>query len=65
VNLYGASGEERTDTFGLRLRGWRGALDGSVGGIGQTGDATGRKVRASPCMATSAGASPACLGLPT
>jgi hypothetical protein len=46
VSLYGASGEERTDTFGLRLRGSRGALDGSIGGIGQTGDATGRKVRA-------------------
>ena len=46
VSLYGASGEERTDTFGLRLRGARGALDGSVGGIGQTGDATGREVRA-------------------
>jgi hypothetical protein len=46
VSLYGASGEERTDTFGLRLRGSRGALDGSVGGIGQTGDADGREVRA-------------------
>jgi hypothetical protein len=46
VSLYGASGEERTDTFGLRLRGSHGPLDGSVGGIGQTGDATGRKVRA-------------------
>ena len=46
VSLYGASGAERTDTFGLRLRGARGALDGSVGGIGQTGDATGREVRA-------------------
>ncbi len=46
VSLYGASGAERTDTFGLRLRGARGAIDGSVGGIGQTGDATGREVRA-------------------
>ena len=46
VSLYGAAGEERTDTFGLRLRGSRGSLDGSVGGIGQTGSAAGRSVRA-------------------
>ena len=46
VSLYGAAGEERTDTFGLRLRGSHAALDGSIGGIGQTGDADGRSVRA-------------------
>ena len=46
VSLYGATGEERTDTFGLRLRGSKGPFDGAIGGIGQTGEAGRREVRA-------------------
>jgi hypothetical protein len=46
VGLYGAAGRERTETFGLRLRGSVKTVDGSVGAIGQTGDADGREVRA-------------------
>jgi hypothetical protein len=41
VALFGAAGRERTDTFGARLRGRAGAFDGSVGLIGQTGEAEG------------------------
>jgi hypothetical protein len=46
VGLYGAAGRERTETFGLRVRGSVKNVDGSVGAIGQTGDANGRDVRA-------------------
>ena len=46
VALLGATGYERTETIGVRLRGQRGAADGSMGAIGQTGDAGGRPVRA-------------------
>ena len=47
VALLGASGAERTETFGARLRERAGAFDGSVGVIGQTGTAAGgRDVRA-------------------
>ena len=47
VALFGAAGPEQTDTFGVRLRGKLNAFDGSIGGIRQTGDASGgREVRA-------------------
>ena len=47
VALFGASGVERTDTFGARFRERTAAFDGSVGVIGQTGTAAGgRDVRA-------------------
>jgi hypothetical protein len=46
VSLYDAAGRERTETFGVRVRGDVGNVDGSVGGIGQTGAADGREVRA-------------------
>jgi hypothetical protein len=47
VALWGAAGPERTDTFGVRLRGAAGGFDGSAGLIGQSGVAAGgRSVRA-------------------
>ena len=44
--LFGAAGPERTETFGLRLRGQSRNVDGSVGATGQTGQAAGKSVRA-------------------
>ena len=47
IALFAATGLERTDTFGARLREHAGAFDGSIGVIGQTGTAAGgRDVRA-------------------
>lgn len=47
VALFGAAGQERTNTFGARLRERTGGFDGSVGLIGQTGTADGgREVHA-------------------
>lgn len=47
VALFGAAGQERTNTVGARLRERTGGFDGSVGLIGQTGSAEGgREVRA-------------------
>lgn len=46
VSLYGAAGKERTETFGLRLRGSSSRLDGSIGAIGQYGKANGETVEA-------------------
>ncbi len=46
TQLFGASGAERTDTIGLRLRYADRRFDGTAGAIGQTGRAAGRPVRA-------------------
>ncbi len=44
VRFYPQSGKEQTHTLGLRLLASQGALDGSIGGIGQVGTLAQRAV---------------------